>query len=138
MRRASFKRFCKDTSGAAALEFALVAVPLVMFTFGIMEVGRALFMQQSLSHATDIAARMLYLDPDTPVADLRAAIVDELFLGDPDLLDVTLSAANTVTGTARFRTMTMSVDYDFLSIVPGILTDQISMQFQRSVTVDGL
>lgn len=137
MSRATFRRFCKDTSGAAALEFALVAVPLVLFTFGIMEMGRALFMQQSLSHATDIAARMLYLEPSTPVADLRTAIVDELFLGDPDLLDVTLSAANTVTGTARFRTMTLSVDYDFLSVVPGILTDQISMQFQRSVTVDG-
>lgn len=137
MSRATFRRFCKDTSGAAALEFALVAVPLVLFTFGIMEVGRALFMQQSLSHATDIAARMLYVEPSTPVADLRTAIVDELFLGDPDLLNVTLSAANTVTGTARFRTMTLSVDYDFLSVVPGILTDQISMQFQRSVTVDG-
>ena len=47
MMRRWIGRFRKDETGATALEFALLAVPLVMLTFGIVEFGRALFLQQT-------------------------------------------------------------------------------------------
>lgn len=133
--RAALRRFVIGVSGAAALEFALVATPLVMFTFGITEIGRALFMQQNLAYATDIAARMLYINPNTPVATLRAAVLDELFLGDSDHLTVTRNSGSAVSGTTRFMAIDLTVDYDFESVVPGIITDQFTMHHARKVIV---
>lgn len=135
MGRCLLRRFLLGTSGAAALEFALIAMPLVMFTFGITEIGRAMFMQQSLSAATDIAARMLYINPNTPVADLRTAVLDELFLGDPARLTVTRDAATVVSGTTSFKAVNLVVSYDFVSVVPGIITGQFTMHYERQVTV---
>ena len=37
------RRFWRCESGASALEFALIALPLVMLTFGIIEFARLLF-----------------------------------------------------------------------------------------------
>ena len=82
------RRFLRDPSGTAALEFALIALPLILFTFGIIEIGRALFMQQQLFHATDMAARLLYIAPNTSTSALEAAILDDIFLGDLDRLEL--------------------------------------------------
>ena len=56
-----------------------IFAPMLAFTFGITEIGRALFLQQQLSFATDAAARELYIAPDTASATLSTQIVDSLF-----------------------------------------------------------
>jgi Flp pilus assembly protein TadG len=136
MIRNKIRRFLDDSSGAAALEFALIAVPLLTFTFGIIEIGRALFMQQQLSFAADAAARELYIAPDTDPATLSAQIVDDLFLADPARLTVLIGSATGSSGTTAFDTVQLSISYDFQSVVPGFVTDQIPLSFERNVTVE--
>jgi Flp pilus assembly protein TadG len=46
-----------DCRGISALEFALIAVPLFMFLFGIIETGRMLWFQNALTYAVEEAAR---------------------------------------------------------------------------------
>jgi Flp pilus assembly pilin Flp len=140
MMRRAIRRFRRDDSGATALEFALLALPLMLMTFGIIEFGRALFLQQTLTYATDKAARTLYLAPTTPLSTLEAMILDDLFLADPARLEVTLCYSTTascgvpagsiVTGSKAAK---LSVTYDFHSVVPELLAALVTMEFQRIV-----
>lgn len=57
--RKSIKRFAKERKGAAAVEFALVAVPFFMLTFGLVEVLLIGFAQTSLDFAVSNAARQI-------------------------------------------------------------------------------
>jgi hypothetical protein len=136
MIRGRIRRFLMDSSGAAALEFALIAVPLLTFTFGIIEIGRALFLQQQLSFATDAAARELYITPSTDPAILSAQIADDLFLGDPARLTVIIGGATAAPGIIKFETIRLTVAYDFLSVLPELVIDQIPLSFERNVTIE--
>ncbi len=54
---------------ATSVEFALVAIPLLFFVLGIMELGRVFQYQTTLQHAVGVAARYgsIYTqDPDNP------------------------------------------------------------------------
>lgn len=54
-----FRRFGRDASGASALEFAIVAVPLILLLLVTLEVGIVFFANYSLENATAQGARML-------------------------------------------------------------------------------
>lgn len=56
-RRLLFKRFARDTKGATAIEFAMLAVPFLITLFAILEFGLALTVQQLVVNATDDVAR---------------------------------------------------------------------------------
>jgi Flp pilus assembly pilin Flp len=51
------KLFWKQSGGAAALEFALVSVPLLLITIGIMEFAFALFQWNTAEKATQLGVR---------------------------------------------------------------------------------
>ncbi|HLK23331.1 MAG TPA: TadE/TadG family type IV pilus assembly protein [Caulobacteraceae bacterium] len=55
----SVRRFALARRGAAAVEFALVAIPFLMLTFGIIEIGLIYFVSISLENATYAAARQI-------------------------------------------------------------------------------
>ncbi|HCY99558.1 MAG: hypothetical protein A3D16_00735 [Rhodobacterales bacterium RIFCSPHIGHO2_02_FULL_62_130] len=138
--RASLSRFRKDQSGATALEFALLATPLLILTFGIVEFGRALFLQQTLTYATDQAARTLYLNPAATRTALAQIIADNVFLADPARITVTLcgaadagcdlSGVTAISGSAAKR---LEVSYDFQTVVPFLITSLLPLEFQRIV-----
>ena len=52
-------QFGRDASGASAVEFALVALPLFYLLFAILEVGIVFFANYTLENAVDQGARML-------------------------------------------------------------------------------
>lgn len=142
MIRALFRRFRKDEAGATALEFALLAVPLLSLTFGIVEFGRALFLQQSLTYATDKAARTLYLSPNATQSSLAALIADNVFLADPARLTVAVCTstdaacgieAGSVVAGAKARKLTVS--YDFQTVIPTLIDALLPLKFERVVIV---
>ncbi|MEJ0060036.1 MAG: TadE family protein [Terricaulis sp.] len=53
----AFKRFAREKSGAAALEFAMVAIPFFLLTFGLAEVAMIGFTQTTLDYAVSETAR---------------------------------------------------------------------------------
>ena len=53
------RQFGRDRSGASALEFALVAVPLILLLFAILQVGLIYFANFTLENATSQGARLI-------------------------------------------------------------------------------
>ncbi|SFT62990.1 TadE/TadG family type IV pilus assembly protein [Mesorhizobium sp. YR577] len=58
-RRGVFGRFCRDRSGATAIEFAMLVIPFSLLVFAILESCIAFAAQQVISNATDDVARQL-------------------------------------------------------------------------------
>jgi len=51
----------RDESGSSALEFAIVCFPLILFMFGILEFGRAVWIEQALQNTATAVARCIGL-----------------------------------------------------------------------------
>ncbi len=56
-RLAVLRSFARARSGATAIEFAIIAIPLLVLIFGIIELGMVLLVSTTLESATDFAAR---------------------------------------------------------------------------------
>jgi Flp pilus assembly protein TadG len=54
-----------DRRGSALIQFALVLPPFVMLIFGIIEIGRGLWLQNALHYATEQAARCASINTTT-------------------------------------------------------------------------
>ncbi|MDF2902125.1 MAG: pilus assembly protein TadE [Phenylobacterium sp.] len=54
---AVIRRFARESRGAAAVEFAIVAIPLLTMMFGVLELALLLLVSSTLDSATDFAAR---------------------------------------------------------------------------------
>ena len=57
--RRSVRRFCGDASGASALEFAIVAAPLVLLLLAVLQMAFVYFANFALESAVDRAARLV-------------------------------------------------------------------------------
>jgi len=55
----AFRRFGRDRSGMAAVEFALVAMPFFLLTIGMAEISMMGFAQTSLDYAVSESARQI-------------------------------------------------------------------------------
>jgi Flp pilus assembly protein TadG len=58
-RRRGLTRFARDASGASALEFAMVAVPLILLLLASLQVGLVFFANFTLENATAQGARLI-------------------------------------------------------------------------------
>ena len=97
-RRGFLGRFCRDRSGATAIEFAMLAIPFSLLVFAILESCIAFAAQQVISNATDDVARQLRTGQIRPgagadkldEAKLKKLICDRIEImvakGCPDLL----------------------------------------------------
>lgn len=56
-RIAELRRFARAREGATAVEFAIVAIPMLMLIFGIIELGLVLLVSTTLDTAMDFATR---------------------------------------------------------------------------------
>ena len=54
----------RSDRGAAAVEFALILIPLLLLVFGILEFGRLYFVQLSLTNAARDSSRVLAITGD--------------------------------------------------------------------------
>lgn len=62
-----FKRFLKDESGTTIVEFSIIAVLLMVLTFGVMDTGYALWQWNNAEKATQIGVRLAAVS--NPVAN---------------------------------------------------------------------
>lgn len=53
------RRFRRETKGAAAVEFAIIAPVFFMFIWAIFETGLVFFAQQTLAHGVQVTARQI-------------------------------------------------------------------------------
>ena len=80
--------------GTTTVEFAIVASVLFVVLFGVIEVGRALFVWNTLSEATRRGARIAAVCPVNHASVARGAVFGDPLAGDTSPILRNLTAAN--------------------------------------------
>lgn len=128
-RRFGLKRFRRDTRGAVAIEFVVLAIPFALLVFAILESCISFAAQQVLSNATDNIARQLRTGQIKASAvtkeSLKTMICDRLEIivadGCPGL-EVDLRRFNTFADAAGERiklTSDRDIDTSGFGVSPG-------------------
>lgn len=123
------RRFAAARGGTTAVEFALVALPLIMLLAGTMMVGVALYMRSDLAYAADRAVRVLLLDPDAGAAEATATVRDAVTGPAADAVEVRLEAADAAAGTLR----SLTVSFPMTLSIPGLPASEITLQVTRAL-----
>jgi Flp pilus assembly protein TadG len=78
MGRIARRRVRRDESGASAVEFALVLIPLLWLVFGLVQYGWYFYAMQSGSSAVGDAARRIAVGNCTTTAQVQTVIFNHL------------------------------------------------------------
>lgn len=102
----------KSDSGAVAVEFALIALPLLLLVLGIIDFGRVYSNQVGIAAAAREGVRVMAINNDQAAA--RTAVKNALPGLSPAVTDaqITISPASCVNG----QTVTLTVTYPIQSI----------------------
>lgn len=104
-------RFARDMRGAAAVEFAIIALPLMVAIVGIIETGRAFWTWSLIGHETDKVVRQVIVansaTPGTVENNIRTAL-SQLPQGDL-AIDVTVTPA----GTGTHSVLNIDISFSF-------------------------
>ena len=84
------RAFGRDASGVVAIEFALVMPVFLLLTYGFMELGRALFIQNNLAHAVYEAQRYAIVHGATSSAPADELALRDMILEGAGVLDGSL------------------------------------------------
>ncbi len=98
--------------GTSTLEFALVALVLFTFIFGIIEIGRVIYLQHEVNAVALEVARVVGGEPFLSDDEARRWAQSRVTLLDPGALTVTISRSQTR------REVTVSVSYPYSPVVP--------------------
>lgn len=132
------RRLMGDRKGATAVEFAVISPLLVMVIFGVLEVGRVLYVHSTIQHAVEVSGRYAMVHPDAPLGDLRK-IANENGL---TLLGNNAAGTSTVgfnVSTVAFPTMKVLVitaDIPYQMSVPFVSTMKFTITAQTRVPVN--
>ena len=132
------QRWTKGDSGASAVEFALVLLPLLFIVFGIIDYGRAFYVQVNLESATREIARTWAVNGSaTAISQAQAQITN--LVGLSSLSSSGTGASWTFTPTACTtvgQSLTADVSIPFsmaFPLLPGpsTLTAATTMRCER-------
>jgi hypothetical protein len=124
----SLFRFRECNGGAAAVEFAIVSLILIILCLGIIDFGRGLYLHNNLGFAADLGARRILVDPQVPDSAVQDAVLAG-FQGAAELLQVE-SGRETISG-MDFRTI--AVSFPLTLHVPGLAERGITLRVARRV-----
>jgi Flp pilus assembly protein TadG len=103
--------FWRGRDGATVVEFALVAPPLALVIFGLIEFGMFAWRRHSLEFATEETARVVMtktaISSEQVAADLKSRVAGIKASA------LTTSVTEDTVGTARFVTLSVSYTYSF-------------------------
>ena len=71
-------RFVRDSSGAAAVEFAIISSVFIVLMFGLVYAGMMIFDRVSLQWAVERASRVASIDMNATETDIATSINDYL------------------------------------------------------------
>src|SRR4051795_9896208 len=94
----SRRRARRDEGGAAAVEFALIMLPLLYLVFGLIQYGWYFYAMQSRSSAVGDAARRIAVGNCQTVAEVQTLLKDNL--GAATTASTPSGIATTITYTA--------------------------------------
>ena len=132
------RRLVCDSSGVAAVDFALVGPAFLMLLLGIFEFGRVMHANNTLAHAVHEAGRYAMVhgaDSEEPASasDIKALIKNRAIGLDPDKIvvpDPTFAPDNEPGSTV---TITASYPFDFM--LPFTATDAVTLNAATSMVI---
>ena len=110
--RHSTLEFLRRRDGAQAVEFAII-FPLIIATFlGTFEIGRMLYQRNRIAAATEVGVRAVSMYGANGDSQVISAIRGKL----PDIptSDLTVAVTNQTMGTAAFKKIVVSYQFNFL------------------------
>lgn len=112
MRRGhhSIRTLYRCVAGAAAIEFAIIAMVMILLFVGMLEFGRGLYVYNGIAYAADVGARRILLDNNIAEANLKDAVRDAFRGGNPASLEI----ESELDGGYR----TIEVGYQFNLLIP--------------------
>jgi len=123
MIRDALARFKCDRRGVAAIEFAIVIVPLLLFMFGIIEFSRAYWAKEALQQTAVDTARCMGLGlsacSSTSGGQAYAVSVGNTWGLTIPTSNVTITTATTCGGVSGF--VTVHITYTFHTVVPDLI-----------------
>lgn len=102
--------------GAAAIEFALVAPVFFIFVFGLIELGRMIMVQQSLTNAAREGCRTAVLATTLDSSKVETAVRDYLDSVMSNSNDVTVTVPTGLASTASGTDLTVSVEVEYADV----------------------
>ena len=110
-------------SGVTTVEFAIVAPIFLMLVFGLIEFGRMMMVQQSLTNAAREGCRTAVLATTINSSDVEAAVRDYLQsvmsnAANTEEVRVTVPAGLAATASGTEVTVAIDVDYSDVSWLP--------------------
>jgi Flp pilus assembly protein TadG len=105
----SLSRRLADRSGAAAVELALVMPLLILFLFGIWELGWGLYNGGEVRHAVELGSRIYITNPSATSTDLSTAVASHL--ADVPISSVSLAVSSQTVSGASVEHITWSYRY---------------------------
>ena len=105
-------RLARDARGSALVEFALIALPLFLFMFGIVELSRMIRVQNGLQIAVERAARCSAItangcDTASGVQSYAASQVDGLTVSSSYFTATSATCGAKVTASMPYRTVSL-------------------------------
>lgn len=130
MRRMICRRTMLDcTSGAAALEFAIVSLFLVLISIGVIDFGRALYVRNDMSYAADLGAREVLIAEAVSAGTLESTVRTAFTGPDPDLLEVTIDT-ETIAGLTYWN---LTLTYPLALKLPGFTDSPLTLSVTRRI-----
>lgn len=126
------RQFARHDGGASALEFALLAVPLLLMIVGTIEYGRALWTQQAMQSLAIATARCIGVSQSecTSSGSYSSTKTNTYLIAEAARLGVALqstnisvNAATSCQGVAGFATV--AINYTFVSAAPAFITAMV-------------
>ena len=113
------KRLRNGRRGAAVVEFAMIAPIMIMLTFGLIEIGRLMLVQQTATYATREGAR-ISVRPNADNDDVETRVQEELALfGIDNAIIETVPSAISTAAPGDPVTVRVRINAADVSWVPG-------------------
>jgi Flp pilus assembly protein TadG len=129
VRRTLLTRAARCDRGTAAIEFAIISVVLISLCIGIVDFGRTLYVKNQLSFLADQATRAVLINPAVTSATLQTDLTSNFTAGDPNQLNVTITAETV--GGQDYRVITVA--YPITLFIPNLASSTINLDVTRRV-----
>ena len=123
------RRFGRCRSGSTAIEFAIVGLLMVLMAFAVIDFGRALYVRHQVAYASDVASRMLLMNPGASSGAVESAVRAAFAGPDPERLQVTV-VGSSVSG-VDYRDFT--VVFPLQLRIPGMTATILDLTVARRV-----
>lgn len=119
--------YARNVQGAAAVEFAIIAMAFILSVFGVIEAGRIFWTWNTLQYAGESAARYYLTHSSASDSDLREYIEDRLEDAMLDGESMAVTITKPTVSSVDFLQLDLSYEYGVLGNLMPAGLDEITL-----------